>query len=864
MGALSALGIELEKPAFPAVVQCPLCQQTALHLFDDITTDGIWLHCDRCAAHGDIITFGALIWNTSLPAALTRFADLGLVNSGDKDNLAGQYDRGLRRQLAVENFWCDAEAQIWNHGDDVIACRLRELGVGKEICADGLVGVAHHDQIVNLCSEVGRPKPTKLRADGASIVFPFYDLPGRPTGVLVVQYAEDFATKSTFIPTSGYTRQRPEAGYFLLKTATLPGPELLKSSQFVVDDPFWALRAQCKQRAHGLDLLPIMASYNGPEATSYGPSWLAFPPIPRMFHGNTITPELVSRACHAKGYVCVTPLAPAARVREAPAITTLAEIRRSAATWQNSLQKTLRGMNEISAYSFASRLMVPHDKLQHFLLKCDVNLSATFASRVITALAVAPTAPTKAHRRWVIVEKDNSWWNQLGHQICSARPVIKKIIQADNGEKLYSGTIYIKNDALEFCDTATKIERMGLLSFAAAHAAPHGKLIVFDRAWNRRSHLLAIQLHQPELIMVSGRAGWDEYASVFRFAQYELGTDGEITLANLLQRNRSKISFPEPTPVAPPAIRQFLTPSYENSFIWTVFAGITAQLLAPVLRKDSAAIGIVGANFNAAVRIAAALNCAHIQYAGLRKSHNAQQLVKASNESDWPLLASNAFDDTVFSAAVTRCHNLPVTVRLTPTCAAIATGYGWQLINGTAPAANTDFSVLQHVLPAYIQRTLRSRMSLAAQTGTLTEVVLRDLHRWLDETYGTAFHLPCALNKLVSPKTAHITLMGELNNAIQLGKLAVLPRPRNKQQAYNYLLRRADNWWLNRRAIDRYFELQKSAPPNWLAIIELLSKAGLFSGEEIVQNMPGILVPTGWCDKFWQDPQETTTAQEIG
>lgn len=849
-----------ENPSFPAVVSCPLCQQNTLHLFDDTITDGIWLHCNACAAHGDIITFGAAIWNTSLPSTLKKFAELGLINGGEKDHLAGDYERAVSRQKAIADFWCDAEAQIWNHGDDIIACRLRELGVYHEINASGLVGVAHKDQVVKLCAALGRAKPTKMRENGASLVFPFYDMPGRITGVLLVQYAEDFTSKSTFIPTTGYVRLRADAGYFLLHTALCKAPAALRGAQFIVDDPFWALSAQCAQLKRGLSPLPIMASYNGPEANSYGASWRAFPVIPRFFHGNVITPELISRACLAKGYVCVTHLTKKTS-SPTPVMAQLADIHKHAETWQTSLQKTLNDMSEVAAHSFASRLLVPHEKLNLFFKKDGSKFSPGFITRVLNTVVVAPAAPTRAHRRWIIVEKENSWWNHIGHQVCSARIVIDKIVQSDTGDRNYAGKIYIDDTVIDFADSAQTIENVGLLAYAAAVAAPHGKLIVFDRAWNRRSHLLAIQLHQPELVVVSSKLGWDEHSSVFRFADYAIDNFGCATDTTIGVIKKTPTLFPRPTAVAPPAIRQFLTPSYENAFVWNVFAAIVTNLLAPILRKDNIATGIVGVGFDAAAKLGETLGCRHMRLSMVQKHHVSTQLNASTQTIDWPLFASSAFNDATFNSAVTKCHNRPLVCRLTDVCAAVAPGYNWQIINGTAPPVSTDFSVFQHVLPAYIQRVLRNRMRATANDKPLGLAVLQDVHEWLTQTYDTSFQLSCAVNQLVTPELAHTALMVELNNARQAEKIDVLPRPRRKDQPQNYLLRRKTHWWLNQRAIDRYFYNEKTTAPNWLIIVDLLTAAGVFAGEEVVQGAPGILVNTAWCDQFWVD--NNSIAREI-
>jgi len=850
--ALSALGISPDQLLFPAVVGCPLCQKNTLHLFDDTTTNGIWLHCNSCFAHGDIITFGAALWNTSLEGAIDRFVELNLINPAEKDNAAVEYARAAERFDKFEQFWFAAESQIWGHHDDVIACRLRELGVQAEINAGGLVGVAYREQITALQKFVRRPPYRAVRENGASLVFPYYDLPGRLTGFLLVQYDEEFNTKQNFLAVSQYKRGRVEAGYFLLRTALLPSTETLKSTQFVLDDPMWALTMQCEMLRRGLSLLPVMASYTGVEANSVGGSWNAFAPVPRIFQSHTVSPELISRAAAARGYVAI--VSPTQRMRNrlaTDAMTRLVSIRKNAETWQTRLSSTLAQMNEIAAHSFATRLTIMPDKLAPFLTKISGNFSAGFADRVLTNVKTCRDIVPRLSRPWqrTVIPKASGWWSVTNQHICAANIVINKIIQADDGEKTYHGTIYLDGDELHFADGATKIERTGLLAYCAGIVASHKKVMMFDGRWNSRSHLIAIDLSRPELVCVSNRLGWDERAAVFRFANYELATDGTPTIAAQTSAKNKHVTFPEPVAVAPPAIRQFLTPTAENAFIWSVVATIAADLIDPVLRRDSVATAIPGGGFATAAAIGEVLGCQHKRIDLLRRSDSSAAMYERTAELEWPTFVSNVFDAASLSPTVPRCHNRAVLAQLSPTAANVATSYGWQVIHGSA-APDTDFGALAYVLPGYLQRALRQRMRISRTNPLTTLAVLTDMHAWLAETYGDAFQLEYATNHLTTPDAADTAFFAELTTAVQTGALAVLPRPRRADQPGNYLVRKTAHWWLNQRAIDRYFYDRKALAPNWLWLVKLLARRGVFGGEEAVRNLPGILVDSNWCDKY--------------
>lgn len=866
MAALSALGVALEKPVFPAVVACPFCQKSGLYLFDDLTTDGIWLHCSECAARGDIITFGARIWNTSRIDALVRFVELGVAGKHETDRLSGEYIRAWSRIEAAEAFWETSAGQLWNHNDDVVAVRLRELGLDSSIEAGReLVGVAHPDQVAEFCRAMGRPTPARMREHGPSLVLPLYDLPGRMTGVLLVQYDDRFMTRRTFIPISG-RRRRTEAGYYMLSTVLLPPCAALRNSYFVTDDPFWVMKAQATQLKSGQGLLPIAASYSGPEAVSTGLNWQAFAPTPRMFHAASYTPDVISQACTAKGYVCVLPN-PAVERPSSPVRTLhrLAFVRRQAITWQNALKDTLTGMSETAAQAFVSKLTLDIDKLRRFFQANQRWLSTDLSARLLARVEAGPSLPNKVMPKKVIIERDGGWWTTTGTQICNAQIRVNKIVHADDGSRMYVGIIRLDGRELSFADSAEKIERVGLLAYAAQLAAAEGVFMSFDRSWNARAYLAVCQIHEPEIVHVSGKIGWSEQSHEFCFYGYSLANDGTVKQSPYPEINRERRGdFPEPTPVAPLSIRHLLTPSHENALVWTAFATVTAQLVGPILGKQPTPVACAPKVFSFVQQIGQTLGCPHTKLSLVARYDGAKHINKYAAEADWPAFVSHLFNDTNLAAAVPRVVSAPVIVRMPELAALLAAGYGWQVLRGTVPEGPQDFSALRYVLPSYLQRLLERRMTPILGGSNLVAAILTDLEGWLKDIYSTTFNLPCALSRLAAGDKAHELFMAAVDLALSTGKLDILPRPRRKDQAKNFLLRNKTYWWLNQRAIERYcIATGGGTIPNWSALAEQLEQAGVLRGENTVHNMPGLLVDREWADRFWSD-YTTPDQQELG
>ena len=806
---------------------------------------GLWFSCEACDAHGDIITFGAQIWNLSLPDTLEKFSDLGVLRAEDANNATPEYLRLHQKFEAVEQFWADTSVQTWCHGDDLIACRLREFGLRHETTAtEGIIGVAHYDQVSKLCSALGRSKPNKMRDDGAFIVYPFYDLPKRLTGFLLSQYNETFESRQNFIPVHNYKQRPAEAGYFLLPKLMEVSDNDFRGTQFVSEDFYWVVQTQIKYAARHNKFLPLVASYSGPEAESYGVSWSTFLVTPRIFHAKAVTPNLISRACHAKGYVSTAPTklpTPAGN---------LISIRAHTKTWQESLKDTLVGFNEISAKSFAGRLTVPPDKLNAFFEKMTHPFSPGFADQVLAELRSAPTPP---QQKWLVIERDSGWWSHSGKHIINVRPKITQVIHADTGEKMYVGTVTTdKGEVFSFTDSAKKIEAVGLLAYCNAILAPHKKLVVYDKLWNARSHMFALQMHLPDIVNVSTRYGWDKYNRVFRFDQYEITDTGNITPLTLWPKKSAEIKFDAPLPVAPLPVRDFLTPAHENSLVWAVVTGVISQLIAPALNKDASAVAVPPESFEQTREILAAL-CCGTERATAPNKHAARGFFERfKKELPWPVLVFNTFSDDILSNIVPYYFNQPLLVRLSPTAAAAAPGYGWTTIKATPQSPAGDFRVLNHVLPAFIQYLLTTGLRDINERKNIYGQTLSLLHTWLTNTYGSAFNLDHARQITRTPKDAHIALFEELQHAFLTEKIVVLPQPRRKDQARNFVLRQQD-WWISRHAVDRHFYLMKSPPPNWMAVVDLLRQNRIYTGEKTIHNMTGVIVNLNWCDQFWSE-----------
>lgn len=849
---MAAIAAAPEHPAFPTVVNCPICRQNGLHLFEDAATNGVWLNCTNCHAHGDFITFGAAAWNLSLPETVAKFSEQGCLSEDKIHQTIAEYEKFYPRLVALETFVSDAFAQTWSHADDIVATRLRDWGVHREAGDNfnNIVGVADYAQITKICSTLGRSKPARLREDGSGIVFPFHDLPGRLTGFLLLQYNERLESKQTFIPLAHYKKTKPEAGYFFLQASILPPHQKFRDHQFISDDILWVLRAQCANLKHKFELLPLLGSYTGPEANSYGTSWQSLPDAKRIFYTPTYTPENIGRACCARGYVAASN--PHFRQRDQysfheKAVGRLRDLLLSAETWHTALTNALQNQTELAAKSFCQRLVIPHDKLSGFLTAFDHPFSDGFTDAVLAAKKSALPQQINARQRWVPIARESGWWTGNGFQICNANPRVKKVLQADDGSRVYVGTVAGPGFSFDFTVDAQVIERQGLFKYTSTVLAKHGKLFVYEPQWNRKSLLIALQLHPPEVAAVRSKLGWDELTNSFRFSRYEITATGDIQRHEPLPGQSYADNFPEPH-VSAPGIEPLLGASNATAFSWAIAAHVIANLIAPILNRDQTALALTQENFSAAAKVASALNCRLTQTTIIKKNSMGNVIDRILASHDWPACILNVFHDTVFSRIIPHYHLQPIIIRTTKQCAISAASYGWQTVAPGVPENAPDCSALAYVLPNYLQSRLRQRWTNIYRQNDYVLAILGDLHEWLQQTHGNAFNLEFARRIIYNSNNAHELLKQELQTAIAQNRIKVVPQPLKRQQSSNYFVKQHNTWWLSRRAIDNYFFSLRSTPINWLGFVDALQKNELLVKEEIINNTVGVWIPSSWCD----------------
>lgn len=773
-------------------------------------------------------------------AATRQFCQLGFISEAEIARSGTIEQRAYTKTQAAEAFWAEAETQVWNHGSSVLADKIAEIGLTSDSpLASAPVGVAHPEQVVQLCEALGISPTKSWRKGSPFLVFKFADLPDRLTGFFITQYNDDFQPRRAFLSIFNRRRsRRVEAGYYMLENAFARGSEF-KDCTFIVDDVFWAVRAQVIQQRYGLKPLPICVSFHNDDVTSTGQNWLAMPGSTRIFYGENSAPEIISQACLGRGYVCF-PITAKYDTQSAPtrARMRLTRMREGVKTWKEALHTLLKDATSLEARATAHRLLIPHEKLRAF---CDDKKIAPHIKEQL----LAETMPIPTRQPIVakyIIEKDGNWFSQSGRHVCAGILRITYIFQNDNGDKTYKGYAVINQQRIEFMEDGKVLSRVGLLEHVFRKAGALNIFFFYDPHWNQKSLTLAMQLEPPKLVQVVNKIGWCDETNEFRFHNYSITNAGAVVPHEIVQVNPT--IFPEPTVVAPLSIRGILTPAHEHAAAWAGIAAITSNIIAPISRRNYVAAAVVGdAYFDLLQQIGPPLACPFL------KNLSLTGVVNVATKIDWPHIVDAPYDRKRLMATIVRHQQSPILLKTLPETAIAATTYGWNGLRVSMEQRRDAFAFLPYLLPTYIQHVLKNRMTIAAGKNFLVSV-LRDMHKWLQDTYGATFNLKSAENCLLTPELAPKLIMEFVADEVERGRIAVLPRPRRADQDKNYILRNKEYWWLNERIINKRFSTACGLTPDWGVVRKLLDTEQVFLGQNTVHNVPGFNVKAEWAESF--------------
>ncbi len=832
----------------PAVVSCPACRNAQLYVYNDQRFDGQWLHCRSCELHGDIIEIAARAWKTDLASAVSKLVASGVAEGQARhEDLVPPYAQQVAKRQRWDEVWKTARRGVYTLQNDSLRQSLQRLGVVYQIEAiqhreggDQCVGMATREQLQPLRHDNRRRTALSGFNGPAALVIPFYDLPGRICGMLLVGPGPEGPVQ-IYHPAFDHTAAVAEAGVSMLPAALVPPHSQLGDSLFVLSDPLLALQLQLRWLRSNSRLLPLVASYNGDGART-GNIWGPFAARDRLFWSPEVTDHQITQARLA-GRTTSTKQR-VVNDHEHQPLDWLRLFKKNAISWRHLLEDELRRRPPEGVSSLLSALQLPHHELREFIRGCDEELRLRL--RAIWSQQLERPKVVVRHR--TIVETPEGWqWETTGEVICDAVIRIEQIIHTPQGRSYYRGYYRQGSVTLPFVESVETVRKFGIMQRAAEAFAARGGQVHYDPYWNRYGDTVACQLHPPTVITGVDRVGWDAQRNEFRLATFAITGSGKLQqdsagLFNelhvpsehllppgiILERELAALAADEPSAAvfwatAASVLAGVVAPALGQTMPGTVIAGSGAQILAPVYAK--------------------LLGCHERKVPACRPDKLSEQLWQTVQRHDWPVLLSKpAAGDALHNWIHEGGQNC--LVQADWLTARAANTRGWTIIDQRQPVSDTPHlrTAATKVSPHYLQDLAKRRLLLPAEDN-LSLAVLHDLHGWLKRQLGRTFDLSQVLRRFTPslPWAALIDVVLQLREEGLVSYVAP-----DKHTTAHQVVRDAANLWIPQAGINTLLTRRAALPLDVVAVTKSLQETGGLLDETYRHNDCGWLVRRDW------------------
>ena len=563
-GVLGTLGVQLPNRVLPAVLPCPICHESRLHVYRDEIEGGEWVRCrGPCGFDaGDVIELASAAWGLSVEAAVLKLgSDLSLpADVLTPDTIETYLEHHVRARRRVNEFWRSAQQKPISDPTPAVRMLLGKLGVGSDQLispfwparAGQFLGAASRRAIEDLYHpgsyalqerRTQSKSKTVRRGSGAGrsrifqgvgwsdmLVLASYDLPGRICGFwLLGRELNAEAGDILFRPVrlGGTSRRVKEAGLGMASVLEQKTDDMFGDTVYVVDDPLIALRLQIRWSRDSNFPLPLVLCRSDSRAQT-GPVWQQLPPRRFIFVGQD--PRMLKLAKSADGLISTYEISAsemAYNQRHKQPHEWLHAFRKKAIPWQTVLQWQLQRCDLTRGEDILVQMDFRPEEFRRFL----ADSPPEWAERI------ERMHPQRSHHRWVkvsgqtIVENETGWQRYpSGEPISNGAIRIEKIIRTTDDRHYYRGMVRLEGKDLPFTVAKADITTHGLFRPVADDLLDkHHVVLSYQPSWAKRAEYIAQQLHRPQHIAKIDRIGWNADLQTFLLPKFSVTFRGEVS-----------------------------------------------------------------------------------------------------------------------------------------------------------------------------------------------------------------------------------------------------------------------------------------------------------------------------------------------
>ena len=715
-------------------MKCPLCLRDRLQIYPTSEEGGRWYLCQHCRFHGDAIEFYRAVYD------LENITDA--VYSMSQEELLVLESKTISRATVAKYLTTYVEPRRRFHKLFNLAnAQLIELDaptrrlMNEYSLWDGYKAGRWHQEIGRF---MGVLSSKQLRDEGyvmppgfhRALVFPFYDVPGRISSLLLLGRKNRTRRIST----------RPKC---LDEDGGLMMSDWLETSEphvIALADPIMALRMQRKSFNASGQPSPIVV-YNRDTSKA----WQNIHASKMIFWKGDENYTMFRQAMiRVSSYVATRPATDLARSTyfdtESVAIL-LAYFRKSAISWAEAMKNFILEEDVWKVADYIHNLEIPEGLMKRIYDVC------TSAERQNIRQIIRDTLP----ERFVYVgnvrvaEMDGRWYTIYRDHRELAADAILRVERAVNiketNENLYEGVILANGKEIRFSEKIEVVEKktaswMQGIMMEAGMMPP-----IVDPKIEKHLVTIARKFHQPEYVQRCGRIGWNQELQAFVFPNFSI-TEGrrDDTVQAVVQGT----GIPAGKVIGCGASEghwDILISDPDWSAVWAGLAGFMSNMIAPILGVPPQPVAFIGLPGSAGALIG--------KYLRMELGMLVAPVVKTKQ----PLLAARVLNAV---------HSYPVWLDLAPynrrgvayvradepvnaltlvsagEAAALGVGDVWAFVDGHGYLTQKERMPSLRGAFDYLAWLQRREFRLDVEATSLARCVLESLKQWAFEELGAS------------------------------------------------------------------------------------------------------------------------------
>ena len=685
------------------------------------------------------------------------------------------------------------------------------------------------------------------------IVVPFWDVPGRISGVMLIgrecNPEHDFVFKRVMF-------DGKEAGLAMMPSLLMGPHAHFGHTKFIFTDVELAIRFHGRHSRTHARPLPLAATHEDDYCETKN-VWNWFKAQNLVFWGPDHF-KTIRHAMLANGRVSMlktTENEIRDNMRNLSATEWLDKINSVVVPWPQALQAHLRKRDDSQIAEDLFKLGLCGNALSEFIAGCREDLKARMTFVEAHKLMAAKV---KFEGHWIFEKPDGWYLDKTDERISNAIVKIDRVLTTTDKRSYYRGRIKFNGEVYPFTEKATTLDK-GMLAWMQVYLRDHCRagICEFYPSWNKKSLQLAVKFSAPRYAQGVEIIGWDSENRQFNFPSFAIKAGGEITHEYSCLFDNMQVparELPEPSTFPRKYLSDLGEQNDESQIFWAVTACVAANILAPAVNRNRLPLLLVGEGAQGVGTSAAfRLGCPDLFNGPCDRS--GPNLPEHSWLKGWPSVVTGRIPPTrtgwldqhpalncIFSVSDVTGKVLAMRGRA-------------NMIEHHRKLGSMQllYHAAQVVLPYYLQDLYQRNIFLPDDQPDLAADVLYDMANWFSRNGGNSDAVEAAAKILFTPtRKAASDYFCEL--AFQLHAEGLLLHEKaafcdRGNAGIIEITDKADLLWISQNRFSDAVQQAGKIPPDLLLITKSLTERGVLVSEPAVQQEHGWLIQSSW----WHD-----------